>query len=402
MTVQSPPLSRADHSYYIFFLCYLAALGAFPSFVNDLYLPTLPQMRAEFHTTCSVVQLGLSFVMIGLGLGELFWGPLSDKTGRKPVLFMSLALFIAASAVSVFSPGMGFFIVCRLFQGLGASGAVMLARTIPADEFSGRELAKIMSVIGAINGIAPVSGPLVGGFFAHSIGWRGIFALLTLIGAAMLALGLKLRETLPPSRRDSSSLVSLMREYVPLLRDKPFMTHVLLKSAALGVLFCYISAGPFIIQERYGFSAMEFGLIYGLNAVGVVLGAVVSVKFRTMKKAAVTGAAFAAAFAVAEGVAITYVDNIWVFEGLILPMLFFLGIVFAAANTLAMSEGRTEAGAASAILGLGGYIFGCVVSPLVGLGDIQISTSIGMIVCALICLLYAWKSWRLPADKIQP
>lgn len=394
--------SRENHGYYLFFLCYLAALGAFPSFVNDLYLPTLPQMRMEFHTSRSIVQLGLSFVMIGLGLGELIWGPLSDRMGRKPVLGMSLILFIAASAISVFSPTISFFIGCRLFQGFGASGAVMLAKTIPADKFQGIQLAKLMSVIGAINGIAPVCGPLAGGFMAHAIGWRGIFTVLTLIGALMLLLSFHLHETLPPDHRKKGSLLQLMKEYIPLVKDRRFMIHVLLKSAALGVLFCYISAGPFIIQEHYGFSALDFGLIYGLNAVGVVGGAVISVRFRTMKRAAVVGASCAAFFAILEALSITWFDSIWLFEGLIIPMLFFSGIVFSAANTLAMTEGHLEAGSASAILGLGGYVFGFIVSPLVGMGNILISTSIGMVICALICLYYAWRSYQLPASQVQP
>ena len=390
------------HGYYIFLLCFLAAMSAFPSFVNDLYLPTFPAMRAEFHTSRSVVQLGLSFVMVGLGLGGLFWGPLSDRLGRKPVLFISLLMFIIFSGVSVVSPSIGFFLGCRLFQGLGAAGAVMLSKTIPADMYTGRELAKLMSTVGAINGIAPVSGPLLGGFMARAIGWRGIFIVLTLIGVAMLFLTFFFRESLPVDKRDRGPWRAMFDEYLPLLKNRPFMIHVILKSAALGVLFCYISSGPFIIQEHYGFDPLQFGLIYGLNALGVVLGATLSVKFRTMKKAAIVGAAGMVVFACLEAGAISLLDSIWVFEGLILPMLFFAGIVFAASNTLAMTEGHLSAGAASAILGLGGYVFGFIVSPLVGMGDIQLSTSIGMTVCALICLLYGWFAYKLPASKIQP
>lgn len=397
-----PSQPAVNSRHFIFFVTFLAILGAFPSLVNDLYLPTLPQMRAEFHTSRSVVQLGLSFVMVGLGFGELFWGPLSDKVGRKPVLFMSLALFVAASAISVFSPTISFFIACRLFQGLGAAGAIMLSRTIPADECQGRQLAKIMAMIGAINGIAPVSGPLIGGFLANSIGWRGIFVVLTGIGIAVIFLGLAFRETLPPDRRDHGSLWKAMHEFLPLLKNRPFMTHVLLKSAALGVLFSYISAGPFIVQEHYGYTARQFGIIFGINAVGVVLGAVVSVRFGTMKKAAAIGSAGMALFAVAEGVALYLIDSFWLFEGLVIPMLFFSGIVFAAANTLAMSEGHADAGSASAILGLGGYVFGFIVSPLVGLGNILLSTSVVMIICALIAFYYGYKSARLPAMQYQP
>lgn len=388
--------------YFIFLLCYLAALGAFPSLVNDLYLPTLPQMRIDFHASRSAVQLGLSFVMLGLGFGELFWGPLSDKIGRKPVLFMSLALFVAASAISVFSYTITFFIICRLFQGLGASGAIMLSRTIPADECQGLELAKIMAMIGAINGIAPVSGPLLGGFLAGSIGWRGIFVILAVLGAIIMLTGLHLKESLPEDKRKKGSLLDLARNFLPLLHNRPFMTHVMLKSAALGVLFSYISAGPFIVQEHYGFTPLQFGLIFGGNALAVVIGSLLCIRFHTMKGAAVTGATGMVLFTILEAVAIYFVDSIWVFEGLVIPMLFFSGLVFASSNTLAMTEGHVSAGSASAILGLGGYIFGCVVSPLVGIGNILLSTSISLVVCALIALYFAVKSYELPALTIQP
>lgn len=391
-----------QYAHGLYFLCYLAGLGAFASFVNDLYLPTLPQMCRDFHASRSVVQLGLSFVMIGLGFGELFWGPLSDKIGRKPVLYMSLAVFATASAASVFSPSISFFLGCRLAQGIGASGAVLLARTIPADICQGLQLAKIMALVGAINGIAPVAGPLIGGFLAKDLGWRGIFAILTGVGLIMLASGIHLRETLPPGQRKKGSFSSLLHEYGPLLRNRPFMIHVMLKGAALGVLFSYIAAGPFIIQDHYGFTPMQFGLIFGGNALAIVIGSVVCVRFKTMKKAAVYGATGMVLFCLCEAVCIYFIDSILVFESLILPMLFFSGLVFTSANTLAMTEGHVDAGSASALLGLGGYLFGCIVSPLAGLGNILISSAICLTVCALICLYFAWQSSRLVALKVQP
>lgn len=386
----------------LFFICYCAALGAFASLVNDLYLPTLPQMRLDFHASRSAVQVGLSFGMIGLGLGELFWGPWSDKTGRKPVLFMSLTLFIAASIASVFSTTLCFFNFCRIMQGLGASGAVLLAKAMPADDSQGMRLAKLMALIGAINGIAPVASPLLGGFMAKAIGWRGIFIVLTIIGILMFVLGFFLKETLPPAKRKHATFARLLGEYTPLLHNRHFMIHVMLKSAALGVLFSYISAGPFIIQEHFGFSAMQFGLIFGGNAMAIVAGSLLCVHFPTMKKAAVTGATGMVLFAVLEGIAIFFGDSILLFEGLIIPMLFFSGLVFASANTLAMTEGHVSGGSAAAILGLGGYVFGTIVSPLVGIGNILLSTSISLTVCALISLYYAWRSYKLPALKVQP
>ncbi len=176
----------------------------------------------------------------------------------------------------------------------------------------------------------------------------------------------------------------------------------MLKSAALGTLFSYISAGPFIIEEHYGYTAREFGLIFGGNAISVVIGAITALKFRTMKSAAVSGALGMTTFAVAESVAIYFFDNFWLFESLIIPMLFCAGMIFSSANTLAMNEGALEAGSASAILGLGGYVFGCIVSPLVGLGDILLSTSLALVICALIALWYGYQSYKMAAMKIQP
>lgn len=392
--------SELHHS--LFMLCYIAALGAFGSLVNDLYLPTLPQMRADFHTSASVIQLGLSFGMAGLGLGELYWGPLSDKIGRKPVLYMSLALFMLAAAVSVFSPSIAFFLACRFVQGLGGSGAILLSRTIPTDSYHGKALAQIMALVGAINGIAPVAGPLLGGFMADTIGWRGVFIFLALLGASMILLGRRIPETLPPDRRKKGGLLAAMREYPALCRNRHFMIHILLKGAALGALFSYISAGPFIIEEHFGFSPSAFGMIFGANAIAIVLGSMLSIRFKTMKKAAVLGAAGMTAFAVAEGVAIYFIDNFAVFESLIVPMLFCSGMVFSSSNTLAMNEGAKMAGSASALLGLSGYVFGCIVSPLVGLGDILLSTSIALTICALLTLLFGWLSFRLPAMPVQP
>lgn len=379
----------------LFFICYLAALGAFGSFVNDLYLPTLPQMRLDFHSSRAAVQLGLSLGMIGLGFGELVWGPLSDKTGRKPVLYLSLALFILSSLACIFSPTLAFFNTCRLFQGLGASGAVLLSKAMPADDCQGMQLARLMALIGAINGIAPVASPLFGGFMADSIGWKGIFLLLTILGLLIFGLGHFLKETLPKVRRRKENFFKLFREYIPLLHNKRFMIHVMLKSAALGVLFSYLSSGPFIIQERFGFSAFQFGLIFGCNALAIVGGSLVCVRFKSMKKAAVTGATGMVFFAIIEGMSIFFADSIWLYEGLILPMLFFSGIVFSAANTLAMTEGHVSGGSAAAILGLGGYVFGSIASPLVGIGNILLSTSLALIVCALISLYYAWRSYKL-------
>ncbi|MDE6395580.1 MAG: MFS transporter, partial [Duncaniella sp.] len=141
---QSPALSPAPKNYGLF-VTFIAIIGAFSSLVNDMYLPTIPSMMKEFHTTPSMTQMGISMAMAGMGLGSILWGSASDRYGRKPVLIVSLIVFVLSTALSLFSTNIVFFIICRLFQGLGAGGAMVLSTSIPADVYMGRQLAKLMA-----------------------------------------------------------------------------------------------------------------------------------------------------------------------------------------------------------------------------------------------------------------
>lgn len=154
----------------------LGSLTAFGPLVTDMYLPALPAMTESFHTSMPMVQLGLTFSMIGLAAGQLLFGPLSDKYGRRPLLLVSMAVFILSTIGCIFSPTIHWFVALRLLQGIGASGGIVISRSVAADKFSGRELAKAMAIIGAINGIAPVAAPVAGGFFTDIIGWQGTYS----------------------------------------------------------------------------------------------------------------------------------------------------------------------------------------------------------------------------------
>lgn len=384
--------------YYAFLILYLVLLSAFGSFVNDMYLPTLPEMVRSFHTNTSTVQLGLTFGMIGLGFGELILGPLSDRFGRKPILVCALIVFCIGAACSVWSKTIHVFIWWRLVQGIGASGGYFLARTIPADLYQGKALAKVMALVGAINGFAPASAPVIGGLVARSIGWQGIFWILFGFSAMLLILSPALKESLPKSRRVTGHFGTAFHNYVVLARNKHFLIHVMLKGAALGVLFAYISSAPFIIQDHYGFTQLQFGMFMGFNAIFVAFGSMVALRFHPLKKAAVIAGRCLILVAAAQFACFYLVDNVWVYEALNVPMLFCLGMLFTVGNTLAMNEGRECAGDASALIGLAGYIFGAVVSPLVGLGNILHSTAIAIAVLAIITLFFARQSRELPAD----
>ncbi|MDE7437781.1 MAG: multidrug effflux MFS transporter [Muribaculaceae bacterium] len=386
--------------YYAFLILYLVLLSAFGSFVNDMYLPTLPEMVRAFQTSRSTVQLGLTFGMIGLGFGELILGPLSDRFGRKPILIIALIIFSIGALCSVWSKTIYEFLWWRLVQGLGASGGYFLARTIPADLYQGRALAKVMALVGAINGFAPASAPVIGGFVARSIGWQGIFWILFGFSLLLLVLAIPFKESLPRDRRVTGKFGTAFKNYVVLAKNKHFVVHVLLKGSALGVLFAYISSAPFIIQDHYHFSQLQFGLFMGVNALFVAMGASAALKFKPLKKAAIIAAWGLAVTVAVQYVCFCTVNNVWVYDAVNLPMLFCLGMIFTVGNTLAMNEGRDCAGDASALIGLVGYIFGAVVSPLVGLGDILHSTPLCIAILTVLVLISAHMSRVLPADLI--
>ena len=383
----------------VFMIIYLVGLSAFGSFVNDMYLPSLPSMMKFFHTTVSMVQMGLTTGMIGLAVGQLFMGPVSDKYGRKPMLVMSLIAFCIASVVSIFSPGIHFFLVCRFFQGLGASGGYFLARSIPADVYAGRTLAKIMAIIGAINGIAPASAPVFGGIIADHFTWKGVFWALTVFGLVLLCFSPKFKESLTPDKRQQGSLLQSFSNYKLLLKNKAFMIHIFLKGTSLGLMFAYISAGPFIFETHFGFSQTVFGLFMGGNALFVAVGSMVALKFHPLKNAAMVGAVGLLLFSLAEGAVLWFFPHsFWGFEILLLPILFCAGMIFTVSNTLAMNEGRATAGDASALLGIVGYIFGAAVAPLMGQGNILHATAIAFVAMPVLVLVMAIFSTRLAPD----
>lgn len=381
--------------YFVTFMVLLSTLG---SFVNDMFTPSLPAMCRFFHASIPTVQMGLTMGMAGLAVGQLVLGPMSDHFGRKPILIGSLSLFIAAAVVSVFSPTIHFFIVCRFFQGVGASGGYLLSRTMPADLYGGRQLAKMMALIGAINGVAPASAPVLGGVTADAYGWKGIFVILALLALVVLVMTFFAKETLPPARRTRGSVWQSFDGYKGLLANGRFMLHVGFKGVALGLLFAYISGAPFILQTHYGMSQTVYGLVIGANAVFVVAGASLAMRFKPLKKAAVSGAALVLVGSVAQAAALWMVKSIAVFEVCMGVMLFGLGLIFTTTNTLAMNEGRQHAGEASSLLGIGGYVVGAIVSPLVGLGNVMHSTAIAFVVLAILISVAALAARRLTPD----
>lgn len=383
-----------------FLLILLGMLTAFGPFVTDMYLPTLPAMAGYFHTSSSLVQMGLTTSMIGLAIGQLLFGPLSDKYGRRRPLLAALWLFIIATLLCIFATDISQFIAMRFLQGIAGAGGIVISRSVATDRFAGQDLARMLALIGAVNGVAPVVAPIIGGTCSDSLGWRGIFCILLALGILLLAGGYRLRESLPAERRSHVGWGDLARSFGIVLRNRRYRACMLQLGFAQGVLFAYIASSPFIVQQHYGFSAFEFSICFAVNAIAIGTAAALSVRFRRPEQCTLTGSTGMLLFAVAEAAALASGCGFWIYEGLLFALLFAMGLTFTSSTALAMDAAREQAGTASALLGAVCFAFGGVVSPLVGMGDTLLSTGTVFVVCALcswLCVRFGFRSTPRPA-----
>lgn len=376
----------------VFLLILLGMLTAFGPFVTDMYLPSLPSMGEYFSTSSSMIQLGLTTSMIGLAVGQIFFGPLSDRYGRRLPLLSGMWLFIVSTLLCLFSQTIEQFVAFRLLQGIAGAGGIVISRSVATDKYSGHELAKMLAVIGAINGVAPVAAPIVGGVLTDAIGWKGIFWVLFVLGLVLLACCMRFRESLPVEKRSAEKWSDTFRSFGVVLRDKRYVCYVLQMAFAQGVLFANIASSPFIIQQHYGFSAFTFSLFFGINALAIGIAAALSVKFRRQESSTLAGCCGMVVAAVLQCWALMSDCSFWVYEGLMLVLLSSMGMTFTSSTALAMESQRENSGTASALLGALCFAAGGIVSPLVGLGNILSSTGVAFLVCAccsLLCMLVA-------------
>lgn len=377
---------RSAVHYGRYLIVLLGMLTAFGPFVTDMYLPTLPLMTDYFSTSQSMVQLGLTTSMLGLALGQLLFGPLSDKYGRRPLLMVSLVLFVVSTVVCLFARDIYMFIGMRFFQGVGAAGGIVIARSVATDRYRGRELVKTMALIGIVNGIAPVAAPVLGGMMTEGMGWRGIFCVLLGLGIVLLGGAVFFRETLPVRRRTCQGLWSTFGNFGIVLRNKRFMGYVMQLGFAQGILFANIAASPFIIQEYYGFSPLAFSVVFGVNALAFMIAAPLSLKFRKPQNGVLVSCIGMCVLSVVLLAAFACNCGFWVYESIMFVLLFTMSLTFTLSTTLAMESERRYSGSASAILGAICFAFGGVVSPVVGMGNILITTGTVFVVCAFASL----------------
>lgn len=351
----------------------LGALSAFGPLSIDMYLPSLPTLADNMHTTTSLAQLSLTACLLGLAVGQIVAGPLSDVRGRRGPLVISLILYAAASLLCVFAPNIGVLIVLRFVQGLTGAAGIVISRAVARDLYSGKELTRFFSLLMLVNGLAPIAAPVLGGIVLNFVSWRGVFMVLCLVGVAMLiVVVLGLPETLPVHRRSSGGLKQTLGTLGHLFADRRFMGYAFSQALVTGAMFAYIAGSPFVLQDIFGVSPQTYSIIFAVNGLGIALFSQLTGRLvgRFNERQLLLSGLLIAAVAGISLLTVAFTGGQLL--AVLVPMFFAVscvGIVSTTTTSLAMQSQQRSAGSASAMLGLLPLLLGSIASPLVGLGS---------------------------------
>jgi DHA1 family bicyclomycin/chloramphenicol resistance-like MFS transporter len=352
----------------------LGGLSSFGPLALDLYLPGLPMMAADLGTTEAAAQLSLSTCMIGLALGQLVAGPLTDRVGRRRVLVPGIVLFAVTSALCALAPSISLLLALRLLAGLGGGAGIVIARSMARDLYHGPALARVYAQLMLVSGVTPVLAPVLGGQLLLVTDWRGMFVALAGIGLLLLATALTQTETLPPERRRAAGVRQTARVLRDLLHDRTFLPPTVVLGLGLGAMFTYIAMASFVLQQVYGLDAQLFAVVSGVNALGILLCSQTSAVL--VRRVGAT-ALLTVGVAVAFGAAALMLVGVLVSDSvlaLLVPLFVLVsctGLISPNATALALERHGSLAGSASALLGLAQFSVAAVVPPLASLGGVS-------------------------------
>lgn len=365
----------------------LGSLAAFGPLSIDMYLPALPNLARDFHTSPTLAQLSLTFFLLGLSLGQLVAGPVSDVYGRRKPLIIGLIIYFIVSFLCVYSPSIWLLVVLRLFQGLAGSAGVVISRAIVRDLYSGSELTKFFALLALVNGLAPILAPVAGAQLLKVVSWQGLFYVLSVIGLLMfLVVVFGLPETLHKEKRSSGGIKYTFTTFRNLILDRSFIGYALAQGLVFASMFAYISGSPFVVQNIYGASPQEFSFIFAVNAVGIMIASQTTGRLAGRiheSKLFVFGLCTSFIGALLLLFLMILHASLYV---IMVPLFFVVasvGITNTSGFSLAMQKQGKNAGSASALLGVLSLALGAIAAPFVGIGGEHSAIPMGIvIVCA--------------------
>ncbi|MTD91809.1 multidrug effflux MFS transporter [Corynebacterium hiratae] len=380
-------------------LATLALLSATAPFATDMYLPVMPEIVADLGTTRAMVQLTISGFFVGMGMGQLVMGPLSDAIGRKRLLVAGAFLALLASVLAAMAPTASVLVVARVLQGLGGGACVVLSRAVVPDLVHGAAAAKAYSLLMALQGIAPAVAPVLGGILAEPLGWRGIFWVLAGLHAVQLVLAIAIVPETAGGRSRDGLLRTVAGNYWAVLTNARVWGYLVTMAFGFCSMFCYISASAFVVQDQWGFSPLGYSMVFGINSVGLFAATLInsramdSVSPAVMLRTGVTGV-FACGVLLLLSVVLG--APVWVCLIVLFACVAPTGFIMGNATALATGLMRPRAGSVSAIMGFGQSMLASAISPLMGWGsNAALTMAIGMVCCSFISLCGLVVSTRL-------
>ncbi|ANY05392.1 multidrug effflux MFS transporter [Pseudonocardia sp. HH130630-07] len=365
----------------------LGGLTSFGPLALDLYLPALPALTRDLGTTESLGQATMSLCMVGLAGGQLLFGPLSDRFGRRVPLLAGVGAFAVTSALCALVPSIELLLVLRLLGGLAGACGIVCARAMVRDLYDGATAARMFAMLLVVSGAAPVVAPVLGSQLLRVTDWRGLFWVLAGIGVLLLVAALTRPETLPVERRRAGGLARTAASLRVVAADRTFLGPTLVLALTCTGMFVYIAMGSYVLQDGYGLGAQAYGAVFAVNAVGILVAGQVSawlVDRHGPRRLLLAGVVVALAGAVGLLVATLLATPVWVLLVPLFLVVAAVGLVLPNGTALALAGQRERAGAASGLLGTAQFAFGAVVPPLVSTGGV---TAVAMAVTILVSVL---------------
>lgn len=368
----------------------LAALTGLGPLTVDMYLASMPDIGRRLAASAAQVQLTISFYLIGYALGQMFYGSVSDRHGRRPVILAALVAYSLASLACAIAPSIELLIAARFLQALGGAGAVVLARAVVRDLYEGARVGRELSLMASIMALAPIAAPLLGGVLQTAFGWRSNFVLLLIFGVvAATTVWLLFPETLRQRAPEPVSLVSTLRSYRRFLGSGSFVAHLGIATCAFIGLFSWISTAAFILQDIYGLSALAFGFTFVIASAGYMIGTSIAARFVTrwgIDRTIGTGCAGMAAGGLTMILLLALGGDLPITLVLAMSLYFAgMGLVLPQAQAGALLPFPERAGAASSLMGVvqqsSAAVIGAILGQLLGHTAWPLAMSVAIVGC---------------------